>query len=330
MLGLLGVVGCGAGGDASEPRDARLVGNAVEEIAAFPGSGRIEIVCTTGMVADVVRNVGGEHVAEFHAGGQTFEGPGDRLVVRQLYGPGVDPHTHRPTSSDVETLASAHLVVFNGLHLEGTLADVLDRRSRRRPTYAVTRDLPPEKLLVDDSQHDPHVWMDVSLWQSVAANVAAVLSRLDPPHAQDYATNLAAYERELDELHTYAKERIAEIPEERRVIVTAHDAFAYFARAYGMEVRSIQGLSTESEASVRDVNELVEFLVERKVKAVFVETSVSDRNTRALVEGCRRKGHEVTIGGKLYSDAMGEPGTTAGTYVGMIRHNVDVIVEASK
>lgn len=327
-LALACILGCWDTEEESEPHDPVAVGSALDSIEPFGEDRPIEVVCTTGMVADLVLNVAGEHVAAVHVGKETFERDGKRFVVRQLFGAGVDPHTHQPSAKDAERLAVADVVVFSGLHLEGTLTDVLDRRSRRGPTYAVTRDLPRDRLLVDESEHDPHVWMDVALWSRAAENVATLLSKLDPDHADDYAANLAAYRSELTELDTYAKDSIARIPEAQRVLVTAHDAFAYFSKAYDIEVRSIQGISTESEASVRDVNELVDFLVERKIDAVFVESSTSDRTVRSLVEGCKAKGHDVRVGGELFSDAMGEPGTDEGTYVGMIRHNVDTIVEA--
>jgi manganese/zinc/iron transport system substrate-binding protein len=172
------------------------------------------------------------------------------------------------------------------------------------------------------------LWFDVSLWSEAVSVVADALAEFDPANAAEYRERAAKYRAELAALHEESKSRIAEIPKERRVLVTAHDAFSYFGRAYDMEVRAIQGISTESEAGLKEVNELVDFIAERKIKAVFVETSVSDRNIKALVEGCKAKGHEVAIGGELYSDAMGEPGTPEGTYAGMVRRNVDTIVNA--
>ena len=216
-VALAGVV-TGCGGllpDPAEPKthaETQHVGNALDEIEPADADEPIEIVCTTGMIADIVQNVGGQHVSSVHAGAKEFPGKGDRLVVRQLFGPGVDPHTHRPAASDVETLAGADLVVFSGLHLEGTLTDVLDRRSRRRPTYAVTRDLPVDQLLVDAEQHDPHVWMDVSLWSRSAERVADLLSRIDPPRADDYAANSKSYLKTLAETDAYAREQLATIP----------------------------------------------------------------------------------------------------------------------
>jgi manganese/zinc/iron transport system substrate-binding protein len=330
LLPLLVALGCGGG---TAPHDGGSTphghaGTALESIEPFAGKLPIEIVCTTGMVADIVRNVGGDHVQSYVVGDETFEGQGDRLIVRQLFGANVDPHTHRPTGSDTRLLADADLIVYSGLHLEGKLTEILERMADRKPTYAVTSDLPADRLLVDRTQSDPHVWMDASLWSEAAEHVGTLLAKIDPDHAADYAANTKTYRAELAKLHDEAKQKIATLPESQRVLVTAHDAFTYFSKAYGIEVRSIQGISTESEASVQDVNELVDFIVERRIKAVFVETSVNDRNVKSLIEGCQSRGHAVRIGGELYSDAMGEPGTPEGTYVGMIRHNVDTIVGA--
>jgi manganese/zinc/iron transport system substrate-binding protein len=174
------------------------------------------------------------------------------------------------------------------------------------------------------------VWFDVSLWQLAAQRVVELLAKFDPAHAATYRRQGARYLSELSELEAYVRQRVDEVPPAQRVLVTAHDAFHYFGRAYGLELKPIQGISTESEASVRTINELVSFLVERQVKAVFVETSVNERNVLALVEGCRARGHEVKIGGEIFSDAMGKAGTPEGTYTGMVRYNVDVIVEALK
>lgn len=284
---------------------------------ASQNDGRLEIVCTTGMVADLVRNVGGEHVR-----------------VGQLMGEGVDPHLYKASPGDVRVLSRADMIFYSGLHLEGTMADVLKSLARRKPTFAVTAKLEetsPDRLLeVGEDYYDPHIWFDVSLWSEAAEYVGEVLAEADPDHAEDYRRNLEQYRDELSALHEYAREQIASIPEPQRVLVTAHDAFHYFGRAYGIEVEAIQGVSTESEAGVRKINELVDFLAERKIRAVFVETSVSDRNIRSLLEGASRRGHTVTIGGSLYSDAMGVEGTPEGTYVGMVRHNVDTIVSALK
>jgi manganese/zinc/iron transport system substrate-binding protein len=209
------------------------------------------------------------------------------------------------------------------------MGDVFVRMARRKPVYAVSEGVPEELVLeVGDGQYDPHLWFDVSLWSRCAEVVEKALAGFDGAHGAEYQQSAAAYRQRLSELHEECKSRIGAIAPERRVLVTAHDAFNYFGRAYDMEVKAIQGISTESEAGVKEINELVAFITQRKIKAVFVETSVSDRNIKALVEGCRAQGHTVEIGGELFSDAMGQPGTPEGTYEGMVRHNVETIVKA--
>jgi manganese/zinc/iron transport system substrate-binding protein len=278
----------------------------------FAGKHPIRVLCTTGMVADLAINVGGEHAQ-----------------VTSLMGEGVDPHLYKASPADVSQLNRADIVFYSGLHLEGKLGELLERMSERKPTVGVAERLAADKVLTDEhGARDPHVWFDVSLWSEAAGAVADALAEFDPPHAGDYQANLKVYQQKLAALHDYAREQLAIVPSERRVLVTAHDAFRYFGRAYGIEVRGIQGISTDSEASSREVTELVAFLVERKIKAVFVETSVADQNIRALLEGCQARGHAVVIGGTLFSDAMGEGGTPTGTYEGMVKHNVDTIVKA--
>jgi manganese/zinc/iron transport system substrate-binding protein len=278
------------------------------------GERPIRAVCTTGMVADLVRNVGGPNVE-----------------VTQIMGEGVDPHLYKASPGDVSVLSSADIIFYSGLHLEGKMSDLFERMADRRPTVAVTRGLASDLVLESaDQAHDPHVWFDVSLWRRALDTVRDALSNFDPAHADAYKTRATIYAAELDKLHEYAKSRLAEVPNDRRVLVTAHDAFRYFGRAYNIEVRGIQGISTESEAGVKEINDLVNFIAERKIKAVFVETSVSNRNIEALIEGCAAKGHKVAIGGELFSDAMGKSGTPEGTYVGMVRHNVDTITDALK
>ena len=275
------------------------------------GDGRIKATCTVGMVADMVRAIGG-----------------DRVAVTQLMREGVDPHTYKASAGDVSALGSADMVFYSGLHLEGKMAEQLERMARRKPSVAVAESLPAQALLDSDGAHDPHVWFDAALWSQASESVCAALCKRDPGHAADYKARTAAYRERLAALHEWAKKELASIPARRRVLVTAHDAFRYFGRAYGIEVRGIQGISTESEAGVRQVNQLVDFIADRGVKAVFVESSVSDRNVRALVEGCSARGHRVKVGGQLFSDAMGKDGTPEGTYEGMVRHNVRTIAEA--
>ncbi|HET8728813.1 MAG TPA: zinc ABC transporter substrate-binding protein [Alphaproteobacteria bacterium] len=272
------------------------------------------IVTTTAQVGDIVRGVAG-----------------DEAAVESLMGAGVDPHLYRPTRSDVAALARADLVFYNGLHLEGQMYDVLERLALDKPVVPVTERLEEARLLADAtgvSRFDPHVWMDVSVWMEGTATVAEVLAEADPPNAETYRRNAEAYRAELARLDAYVRDVLASVPEGSRVLVTAHDAFNYMGDAYGLEVVGIQGISTESEAGLQRIEEIVDLLVERGIAAVFVETSVSERNVRALIDGAAAQGHEVRIGGTLYSDAMGEPGTYTGTYVGMIDHNATVIARA--
>lgn len=273
------------------------------------------VVTTVAMVTDIVRAIAG-----------------DRARVDGLLGEGVDPHLYKPTRDDVAALTRADAVFYNGLMLEGRMTDVFLRVARRgTPVFAVT-ELLDEKYLLEpedfEGHTDPHVWMDVGGWMDAVRAVERSLASIDPDGSATYRRNAAAYLERLRALDEYARTSIATIPEGSRVLVTAHDAFNYFGRAYGLEVRGIQGLSTESEAGVADINRLVDDLVTRRIPAVFAESTVSDKNLRALIEGCRSRGHEVRIGGNLFSDAMGEPGTYEGTYIGMIDHNVTTIVRA--
>jgi manganese/zinc/iron transport system substrate-binding protein len=280
-----------------------------------PGAGPIRIVATVGMVADLVREVAGPLAS-----------------VDCLVGTGVDPHLYKPSAADVKAMQGADLIFYNGLMLEGKMGDVLVRLAGSgRRVHAVTEELSEgdEYLLGDEEGHDdPHVWMDVKGWTAALGAVERALSAHDPGNADTYRANAEAYRARLAALDDYARQVIASIPEAQRVLVTAHDAFQYLSRAYGIEVRGIQGLSTESEAGVRDIEDLVDFLVERKIPAVFVESSVSDRNVRALIEGAAARGHAVAIGGEIFSDAMGPEGSYEGTYLGMIDHNVTTIARA--
>lgn len=308
------IAGCGAaGGTASYGESAEETGSAALD-ARFSGAYPIHAVCTTGMVADIVRNVGGPHVE-----------------VTALMGEGVDPHLYKATPRDVSLLNGADAIFYSGLHLEGKMSDIFVRLARRKPTVAVTDTIDRSLLLeIPGGLHDPHVWFDVSIWSEAAAWAAESLEQFDPPHAEDYQHNVAAYRSELAELHQDCRREIATIPERQRVLVTAHDAFHYFGRAYGIDVKAIQGVSTASEASVKEINELVDYVVAHNIKAVFVETSVNERNIESLIAGCAAQAHHVRKGGSLFSDAMGRPGTPQGTYIGMVRHNVETIVNALK
>jgi manganese/zinc/iron transport system substrate-binding protein len=281
--------------------------------------GALQVVCTTGPVSDMLRNVGGEHVK-----------------VIGLMGPGVDPHLYRAVPSDFERLSEADIIFYNGLHLEGRMADLFERLSKRKATFAVTQSLvdakhpklrkPPEF----EGYYDPHVWHDPQLWAECVKFVAKVLSDKDPAHRDEYARNRDAYLEQLKEADNYCREQLSTIPKEQRALVTAHDAFNYFCSAYGLTGMPLKGVSTEDNVTIGRMDEVVAFLVDRKVKAVFVESAVAPQIVKALIEPCRRAGHEVRIGGELYADALGPAGSGADNYLGMIKANVDTIVSALK
>ncbi len=290
--------------------------SASESPTSNPSSYPYAVTTSVGMVTDIVRQVAGEHAE-----------------VTGMIGEGVDPHTYQPTRRDLGLLHQADIVFYAGLRLEGKMQDTLEKisKSGKSPVHPVTRLIDESYLLplADYPGHyDPHVWMDASAWAQCVQAVAQALAEFDPAHAQSYQSRAEAFMAQCEALHAYGKKSIATIPEGRRVLITSHDAFSYFGRAYGMEVRGIQGISTESEAGLHDINTLVDFLVDRKISAVFVETSVSRKNIEALIEGAAAKGHEVRVGGELFSDAMGEPGTYEGTYIGMLDHNITLVTRA--
>ena len=271
-----------------------------------------KIVTTVAMVSDIVRQVAGE-----------------KGTVQGLIGEGVDPHLYKPTRNDIAAMMEAEVIVYSGLMLEGKMADTLVKMATGgKPVYAVTELIDEKSLLEADGHNDPHVWMDVAAWSKGVEAVAQSLGKFDPANAEYYKSNAENYRKELEKLDAYAKQIAATVPAQGRVLITAHDAFNYFGRAYGFEVMGIQGLSTESEAGLRDIQRLVDLIVSRDIKAVFVETSVSEKNVRALVEGAKARGKEVKVGGLLFSDAMGPAGSYEGTYIGMIDHHVTTIVRA--
>ncbi len=289
-----------------------------QPVAATQGadlSGRpVQVVATTSMVADLVSRI---------ADG--------RAEVTGLMGPGIDPHVYKASEGDVMTLAEADVVFYNGLHLEAKMSDVLERVEGRIETAAVTDGIPRERLLRSPQfagSYDPHVWFDVTLWVEAAHEVRDVLARIDPAHADVYRRNAREYVAELEALDEEVRRLAATVPPERRVLVTAHDAFGYFGRAYGFGVHGLQGISTAAEAGAADVQRLAEFIAERRIPAIFVESSVSQQTIRAVQEAVQSRGFDVEIGGELFSDAMGDPGTPEGTYPGMVLHNVRTIVTA--
>ena len=275
----------------------------------------LEVVTTTEMVADITKHVAGEHAN-----------------VQALMGEGVDPHLYKPTAADAKVLLGADVIFYSGLMLEGRMADTFFKAARMgKVVYPVTELLDETYLLEPEEfegHWDPHVWNDVAAWSKAVETVAEAFCEQDPDNSEAYKANAKTYQKELAELNAYAKKVLSSVPKDKRVLVTAHDAFNYFGRAYDVEVLGVQGLSTESEAGIDDVNTLVDVLVDRNVDAIFIESSVSDRNIKALIEGAKAKGHTVRIGGTLFSDAMGANGTYEGTYIGMIDHNVTIIAKS--
>lgn len=287
---------------------------------ATPAGGPLKVVATTGMIADAAKRVGGKHVS-----------------VTCLMGPGVDPHRYTPVPSDLVALGDAKVILFNGLHLEGKMADVLaEPRPGGVASVPVTAGLDhPKDLRVgagQDGSHDPHVWFDVKLWMKCVAAVRETFVVVDPFHSDEYKANADAYLKELAALDAEVRAKAAAIPAEKRVLVTSHDAFGYFAAAYGFEVRGLQGVSTAAETTTKDVQELARFLGRRKIPAVFGETSVPPKGLQAVLDAVRSEyNFDVKLVGgddALYSDALGEPGTPGETYVGMVRHNIDVMAKA--
>ncbi|MFO1444694.1 zinc ABC transporter substrate-binding protein [Bacillus sp. Bva_UNVM-123] len=279
-------------------------------------SEKLTVTTTTSQIADAVVNIGGE-----------------KVEVQSLMGPGTDPHLYKATQGDISKLQKADIIFYNGLYLEGKMLDVLEKMNKEKPTIAIGDSIDMEMLLTDldgNNAIDPHIWFDIDLWKLAVKQVELGLIKVDPDNKSYYEKNAETYFQKLDDLNQFATEEMEKIPSEQKVLVTAHDAFSYFGRAYRMEVLGLQGLSTDSEYGLGDVQKLVDTLVDRKIKAVFIESSISERSINAVIEGAKKKGHNVVIGGELFSDAMGEEGTEEGTYIGMYKYNVKTIVEALK
>ena len=276
--------------------------------------GKPRVVATIGMITDIVKNVGGKHVE-----------------VTGMMGPGIDPHLYKPTPKDVQRLSSADIIFYNGLHLESKMGDILAKMSGDTVTVAVTDTVDRSLLLTPpeyEGLYDPHLWFDVKLWMETVGKVRDALSEFDSDNTVLYWSNAERYLAKLTELDEYIKSQVERVPPQQRVLVTAHDAFNYFGKAYGFEVRGLQGISTATEAGIADVQELATFIAERRIPAIFVESSVSSRSLEAVQAAVKSKGFDVKIGGELFSDAMGSAGTPEGTYIGMVRHNIDTIVGA--
>lgn len=279
-------------------------------------SGKTLVVTTTGQIADAVKEIAG-----------------DNVEVKSLMGPGVDPHLYKATQGDLQTLEQADIIFYNGLELEGKMSDIFEKMKKEKTVRAIGDGVPTNLILsdpVNPELADPHIWFDIDVWKMAIAEVTKTLMEDSPHNKEEYTKNEKTYFDKLDELSNWADERINEIPEQQRILVTAHDAFSYFGNSHGMEVRGLQGLSTDSEYGLRDVQNIVNFLVDENIKAVFIESSVSDKAMKAVIQGAKEKGHTIKVGGQLYSDAMGTEGTEHGTYIGMYKHNVNTIVDSLK
>ncbi|MEK4058096.1 MULTISPECIES: metal ABC transporter solute-binding protein, Zn/Mn family [unclassified Paenibacillus] len=283
-------------------------GNAAEGT----GKDTIAVVTTISQIAEPITIIGG-----------------DKVQVQSLMGPGVDPHLYNATQGDIAKLGGADLVLYSGLHLEGQMHEVFQEIGKTRPTVAIAESIPEDQLLKNElGDTDPHVWFDIDLWKQALGNAAEELKKLAPEHAEYFESNKAKYFAELDTLNTDSKAKLAQIPEAQRTLVTAHDAFSYFGRANGIEVIGLQGLSTEDEFGVSDINDTIDLLIQNKIPAVFVESSINPKSIEAVIEGAKSKGLEVKLGGELFSDAMGNADTAEGTYLGMYKHNVETIYTA--
>ncbi|WP_353095321.1 zinc ABC transporter substrate-binding protein [Tissierella praeacuta] len=278
---------------------------------------KYKVVATTTLVADLVKSIGGEYVN-----------------VQGLMGPGVDPHLYKASAGDVTVMQNADMVVYNGIHLEGKMGEIFENiEDSKKMILAVSQDMDESNFIdfvTNPGSFDPHIWFDVRLWKEAAKTVTEGLKELDKEHASEFDSNLENYLIELDELDGYIRQRVSELAEENRILITAHDAFHYFGNAYGFEVKGLQGISTASEAGTSDVSQLAKFIVEHKIKAVFVESSVPRKSIEALQEAVRAQGFQVEIGGELYSDSTGDIGTDAETYIGTFKANIDIIVDALK
>ena len=282
------------------------------------GDDKLQIVATTGMIGDAVAIIAG-----------------DKADVTVLMGPGVDPHLYKATQGDLNALRSGDIIFYNGLHLEGKMQEVFDRLATTKKVFPVAAGIPESKLRTvaqvnGISTHDPHIWFDVQLWMLAVAEIGKQLSASDPTNAAFYATQTTKYLEQLAALDVFVKEKMSAIPETHRTLITSHDAFGYFGAAYGIRVKGLQGISTAAEFGLKDITDMVNMIIAEDIKAVFVESSVSEKSIQAVIEGCHQKNHNIKAGGTLYSDAMGAAGTPEGNYIGMVTHNVEVIYAALK
>lgn len=290
-IGLIVAAGCGAGENE-------------------PSSDKIQVVTTIAQIGEPLSVIGG-----------------DVLEVKSLMGPSVDPHLYNPTQSDIATVGDADIIFYNGLGLEMNMVPIFESIGNEKPVLAIGDTIGKDQLL-EEGALDPHIWFDIDLWKQALEAAVELLKEYSPEHADLFENNKRDYFAKLDELNAEAKEKLSSIPEERRILVTAHDAFGYFGEKFDIEVVGLQGLSTEDEISVSEINETIALIIERRVPAIFVESSIDERSIRSVLEGVASRGATVELGGELYSDAMGPAGTEEGTYIGMYRHNVETIYNA--
>jgi len=299
FVGMLIFVGCQV--------DTNKVGNGSSE-------GKIQVVTTIAQIAEPIEMIGGEYVE-----------------VKSLMGPGVDPHLYKATQGDINTLQNADIIFFNGLHLEGNMGEIFEQLKESKKILAVGETIDQNRLLKDEQGAiDPHIWFDLDIWKDALNSATEVLKEYSPNHAEYFEENKQLYFQKMDELKEEATKKLLSIPKQQRILVTAHDAFGYFGRMFDIDVVGLQGLSTEDEVSLSDIQATIELLIEKQVPAVFVESSINPKTIQAVIEGASQRGLEVQLGGELFSDAMGEAGTEEGTYLGMYRHNVNTIYEALK
>lgn len=282
-------------------------------ILSFSAQAKLKVVATTGMIADLAQNIGGL-----------------QIEVTALMGSGVDPHLYKATQGDLRRLSRADIILYNGLHLEGKMQDVFEKMAHKKAVFPVSSLIPNSQLRQHGHFPDPHIWFDLSLWQQAGQRVLQILQQQDPKNQQIYADNAKTYLNKMQQLHQWIQTKVLTIPEKQRILITAHDAFGYFGQAYGMQVEGLQGISTASEFGLQDIKQLKDIIVKNQIKAVFVESSVSPRFIQSLVAGVKAEGHSLSIGGELYSDAMGKSGTPTDNYFGMVKHNVNTIVDALK
>lgn len=293
-----------------------IVGCRIKDKPVTEKKGPLHIVATTGIIEDCLTHI-----------------VGDSAEVSAIMGPGTDPHVYKPTPGDIELLDEADVIVANGLHLEGKMAEMLDKYSREKPVLIVAdgineRDIIKSADFAD--AHDPHIWFDTEIWMDGMRYIATELGKLDSTAKDYYRTNFDLYRAEVAELDEWAANKIDSIETSGRILITSHDAFSYFGRRFGMEVKGIQGISTLSEVGLKEISDMVDFVIKHRIKTIFIETSTSDKTAQSIVDGCKGKHYKLGISGPLYSDALGEPDEDGGTYIGMIKENVKAIAEGLK